>query len=311
MKRLNFAGHARRTLLVYRNQFAQGLPLRRVLRTTSCGVFVLVASLFVTRGNAQTISAEAMLPAQREAAEQYRIYTDSSRERMLELQSQPIFVWTNPRRSRGQVGHLFYWTDGEYPGALGTIFSFPWQGKPESQRLVHELHSLMESTIAVDNHQASTAWQPTGGIEFLPLPEAGEVPAATKRRELRMRQLSRRFEAHTIDPQQQTWPLRILGKELVTYRGPDREGGLFAMLGDAGADPELLLLIEAHRSDGEWSWRCAPVRMTDHEIQLAFAGREFWQSLHDEANTSFHDAKKTYFRFPDKLFDASELVETQ
>lgn len=57
--------------------------------------------------DAQSVSAAATLPMHLEAAQQYRLYSDSSRVQTLKLNERPLFVWTNPRRAGGQVGHLF------------------------------------------------------------------------------------------------------------------------------------------------------------------------------------------------------------
>lgn len=258
--------------------------------------------------DAQSVTAEATLPVHLEAAQEYRLYTDSSKDRELELVPQPLFAWTNPRRARGQVGHLFVWMDGEYPSAVVTIFSFPWQGDHAQQRLVHELHSLTETTLVAENRLAVQPWRPTGGLEFYTLGGPEEVSGSTARRRLRLRQLGRSFDASTVDQEQHRWPLRMMPKELLSYDGVDRAGALFAMLGDAGADPELLLLIETHRHGDAWRWRFAPVRMTDQEIFLRYGGREVWTSTHDQTNTRFHNANKTYFRFQDKLYDATEML---
>ena len=242
-----------------------------------------------------------------DAARQYRLYVDDSRQRTLALNEVPLFVWTNPRRAGGQVGHLFVWMNGEFPGAVATFFSFPWAGDHTRQRLVHELHSLMQTRLVSANDAATQEWKPTSGIRFYPLNSRSATPDDLARRRLRIRQLSRLFQAHTIDQQQQRWPLEINSRELLAYGSEDRTGAMFAMLGDAGADPELLLLIEAKREGKDWNWRYAPVRMTDQEIYLSIDRREVWTSIHDEATTRFYNADHTYFRFLDRFYDPSTL----
>lgn len=198
--------------------------------------------------------------------------------------------------------------DGEHPGAVATIFSFPWEGNHAQQRLVHELHSLMETPLVSINDNAVQRWMPSGGIQLYPLQTSVDVPDNPARRQLRMRQLSRSFQAHTIDQEAQRWPLRMMPKELLAYESDSRAGAMFAMLGDAGADPELLLIIEAKRDGQDWHWRYAPIRMTDQEIFVSADGREIWTSTHDDVNTRFHNANQTYFRFPDKFYDATGML---
>ncbi len=249
----------------------------------------------------QTVSADTMLPIHLEAAKQYDLYADATHQRQFVLREQPVMVWTNPRRAGGQIGHLFLWDDGEVPAALATLFSFPWQLNPTQQRIVHELHSLSESVLDSTNTRATQAWKPVKGIEFIELAGSTEVPENPQRRMLTIRQLTRFVTAHTIDAEQKRWQLRLMPKELTTYNSPDRAGALFSMLGDAGADPELMLLVEAHRIQGIWKWRLAPIRMTDHEIYLSFKDQSIWSSVHDDKNTRMHSADHTYFRFPDAI----------
>ncbi len=279
-------------------------------RTNCCGmVWIPALGLAMAAGvppvSGQTISAEAMFPIHQEAAKDYKIYTTERRDETLQLNEQPLFVWTNPRRARGQVGHLFVWMDGKYPAVVGTFFSFPWQGNPAQQRLVHELHALAESQIFPVNDNAVQKWAPKAGTDFFPLPVLEDVPETASRRLLRLRQLARSFGAHTVDRDGNRWDLRLLGKELMTYDGPERMGAMFAMLGDVGADPELLLLIEAKRHDGDWQWRFAPIRMTDQEIFLNSGGQEVWASVRSETNTIFYNDDHTYFRFQDALHQLS------
>ena len=269
-----------------------------------CGIFVVALG---GPSRAQEISAEHLFPYHLEKAKDYRIYVDAAKTRPLELDPQPRFVWSNPRRGQGQVGHLFLWNEGKTPAAVMIIFSNPWSGNDHrQQRFVHELHSLSESTLVVENDQATAKWVPTGGIEFLPVPGKQAVAENPNRRRLELRQIMRGFEAHTIDAENQRWPLRLLNKEIAAYDSPDRWGALHVMVGDAGADPELLLLVEAAKKGDAWAWRFAPVRMTDHQTFLSYGDQEVWSNTFDDGRSDrFHNADFTYFRFPDVYFDAT------
>ena len=279
------------------------MAARILARGLSLASVALLSSITASMGTcqAQSVSAETMLPLHLEAARQYQLFPGGSENRPAELVEQPLFVWSNPRRGGGQVGHIFLWTAEEYPAAVASIFSGPYRGNRRQQRIVHELHALTESKMESVNRSAVQEWTPSSGTDFYSIPRAGNVPATDTRRLLRARQLSRSFDAHTVDRQMQRWELRTLPKELLAYEGPTRAGALFAMLGDVGADPELMLLIEGKRQEDSWQWRFAPIRMTDHEIFLSFAGQEIWTSVHNESNTRFHSHDKTYFRFPDAI----------
>ncbi len=291
--------------------------LIRQALTVLLGFTVAINELHSSPAVAQTVTAESMLPVHVAAAERYRLFADATRSEQLTLNPQPLFVWSNPRRARGQIGHLFVWMNHDCPGAVATIFSFPWQSDATKQRIVHELHSLLESTLVSDNDSVVQPWVPTGGIDLVELLGAGEIPTNATRRAFAMRQLSRRLEAHTLDQEHTRWPLRVLPKELLSYESDDCSGTMFAMLGDVGSDPELLLLIEARKATtakpeteettDKWRWRLAPIRMTDQEIVVRFDGQPLWESVHDATNTRFNNKKRTYFRFQDAMVDASAI----
>ena len=43
-------------------------------------------------------------------AAEYTIYRDASRKERVELRREPVYVWTNPVRTRGQDGAVYVWT---------------------------------------------------------------------------------------------------------------------------------------------------------------------------------------------------------
>ncbi len=76
----------------------------------------------------------------------YTIYRDASRKEKVELQREPVYVWTNPVRDGGQDGAVFVWTCRGRAEVLGAFFSFPATGR---RKLCHEFHSLSLSVLDV------------------------------------------------------------------------------------------------------------------------------------------------------------------
>src|SRR6185295_6655300 len=77
-------------------------------------------------------------------AEEYEIYRNRDRREKLELERNPVYVWTNPLRSGGQNGAVFVWTYRGRPEVVGSIFSYPSNGR---RQVLHELHSLSSEIL--------------------------------------------------------------------------------------------------------------------------------------------------------------------
>ena len=75
------------------------------------------------------------------------------------------------------------------------------------------------------------------------------------------------------------------------------DGAIFAFV--RGTDPELLLLIEARRTDGKAVWQFAPARMNSIQFRLLHKSREVW-SVPQIAPPwiNVQDRSKPYTLFP-------------
>lgn len=262
---------------------------------------------FASSSVGQDVTAESLLEMHRFAAAQYEVRVSADSDETLSLNPRPIFVWSNPRRARGQIGHVFVWMNKKRPGAVGTIFSHPNMDLSQ-RRVYHEMHSLSETTIVPDRERQPLNWKPRGGIRLLRIEGAPPASLVASRQTLQIRQLARRFEAHTIDRDGQRWPLRMLSSPLLRYgseQSGEPGGALLAMVGDAGSDPELILMMEARKgADGTDAWYFAPIRMTDHETYLNYAGSPVWKSVRTKTDTHFASSDGTYQRFYDVTVDA-------
>jgi hypothetical protein len=56
------------------------------------------------------------------------------------------------------------------------------------------------------------------------------------------------------------------------------DGAVFAYVWSAGTDPEVLLVIEARRTDQGVRWHYAPARFTNREAWLKYQDREVWRA---------------------------------
>jgi hypothetical protein len=259
-------------------------------------------------GTATKGKRDQLLEIYRTEAAGYTIYRDSSRKERVELQREPVYVWTNPVRSNGQDGAVFVWTCRGRAEVLGTFFSYPSTG-PRS--LNHELHALATTVLDVTREGANT-WTPEApGIDPAPIAGAPAPARTAKLRLAQIRALTRDFSSSTQDDKEKRWELRILPQPLFRYESTDPEvldGAVFAFVTSAGTDPEALLVLEARKpaGGGEPVWHYAVARFTDMHIWIRHKGKEVFAGPLIPYDSPQQDAKHRYRAFRDRGIPAVE-----
>jgi len=217
------------------------------------------------------------------------------------LREQPILRWSNPER--GEIyGNVFLWTRNGRPAAVGSLFK--WYSP--FQHMSHEFHSLTTTGLTASLEDAKVWNVEAAGVTYAPVPDAPQVADSLAARLTQMRQLSRQFSARATQRDGQASDLRLLTQPVYRYeRKPGREGdaagepidgGLFVFV--EGTDPELWLLLEAHRKGAEASpvWNYAVARMNSIAVEVRHQDKIVarldtmpWADVygHKEAYTSF------------------------
>jgi hypothetical protein len=185
----------------------------------------------------------------------------------------PIMRWANDDDWSGDV---FVWTHGGRPEVIGCILSGPGEKRP----VFHEFHLLAARPIAAADLQTRRRWEPKEGLAPSPVPDAATPAATAAARLTQMRKLSREFVAHMSADGE--WELRLLPQPLFRYGGGDNEadvvdGGLFAYVWTKGTDPEVILLLEARRTEGGLAWHFSPVRFSNRPVWLHHQDKEVWR----------------------------------
>ncbi len=209
-------------------------------------------------------------------ASDYAFYLDGQKQEKLELRREPVMRWISGGDFHGEV---YVWTHHGAAAVVGSIFSRP-QGD-ESRYIMHEFHSLASQPL-VSGDRRGPKWQPEEpGIKLEPIPDAPEPARTPVLRLAQMRDLARRFTAH-VDRRGGMDELRLLPQPLYRYEikdaGPVVDGAVFTYIWTAGTDPEVLLVIEARRTDSGVRWHFAPARFTNREARVSFQGREIWKA---------------------------------
>jgi len=254
------------------------------------------------KDQAAKAKSQRLLELHTSDAASYSIYRDVGRTQKLELRREPVYRWTNPTRNGGQVGEVFVWTYRGRPEVVASIFSHP---TGDGRRcMCHELHSLSLAVLVVDR-EASEQWVPqAAGVDLKPL-EGAPPPARTAAQRLaQMRELAREFSGRSLSDQGQTWELRLLPQPLYRYESADPDvldGALFTLVSSAGTDPEIILLLEARKSQAGHRWVFGAARFSDMNLWLNHKGKEVWTSIRSDENTFYHDAKHRFRFYQDRF----------
>jgi hypothetical protein len=246
--------------------------------------------------------AERLLAMHVADAASYSIYRDPARTERLELRREPIYRWSNPTRVGGQEGDVFVWTYRGRPEVVASIFSHPHE---KTQRCVcHELHSLSEAVLVVDR-DSPNRWEPKApGIELKPVPDAPVPAASATQRAVQIRAIARDFSGRSLSDQDQAWELRLLPRPLYRYEKTEAnlpDGAVFALVSSAGTDPEIILLIEARKTDEVLRWVYGAARFSDMSLWLKHKDKEVWSAIRGPENTFTNDAGHRFRFYQDRF----------
>ncbi len=258
--------------------------------------------LLVAAADPDDALAKKMLPVYVREAETYSIAVESAPKQPLELKKEPVFEWSNPTRNGGQQGAIFLWLHDGRPAALACIFSHPHDKLP-GRAILHELHALDPEKLIVKRDECNQ-WAPKAGLERKEVPDAAAPAATAAARLAQMRRLAQEFGGHEIDREGVRWELRLLPTPLYRYpeaRGGVVDGALFALVSDAGTDPEVLLVIEAKETDGKLRWEYACGRFSDVELRVKYKEKEVYASVPNETNPFPHDPLHLYRIYHEKV----------
>jgi hypothetical protein len=245
--------------------------------------------------------AKKMLPIYVKDAEAYSISVESAPKMKLELKKEPIFDWANPTRN-DQQGVIFLWLRDGRPAALACIFSAPHEKLP-GRLIAHELHALDTEKLLVKREEFNQ-WKPESGLVRKELVDSPPPAATAAARLTQMRRLAQEFTGHEIDLEGKRWEFRLLPTPL--YRYPTAktgviDGALFALVSNAGTDPEVLLLIEAREMAGKLRWEYACGRFSDLELHVSRKDTEVFSSVQSDTNPFSFGSQHLYRLYADKV----------
>jgi hypothetical protein len=185
----------------------------------------------------------------------------------------PLLRFTNPV-SGLQAGGFFVVSDPNgRPRAAAQIFL------TADNLWLHEFQSLSPTGFTA-MLEGKTVWGPQQpGVQVRPMPLAAAPAETAVKRLVQMRDLAKRFSASDeFEGRPKSDELRLLTKPLIRFGKEGTEtldGALFTLA--HGTDPELLILLEAIKADGEYRWHYALAPMTGYALKAALDGAPVWE----------------------------------
>jgi hypothetical protein len=246
--------------------------------------------------------SKKMLPIYLKDAEEFTIAVESAPKKALELKKEPVFEWQNPTRDGVQQGAVFVWLRDGRPAALGCIFSHPY-GKAPNRKVNHELHALDPEKLVV-TRDTENQWKPEAGLARQELTDAPAPAETAAARQIQLKKLAAEFTGYEIAGPEKRLELRLLPTPLYKYpsaRTGVLDGALFALVSDAGTDPEVLLVIEARAVDGKLRWEFACGRFSDRELHVSRKDKEVFASIKGDTNTPLHGPQHLYRFYAEKV----------
>jgi hypothetical protein len=223
-------------------------------------------------------------------ASEYQFFLDAQKRQELKLRREPVMRWAS---EADYIGEVYIWTYQGAAAIVGCIYSAP-EGK-NARRIRHEFHSLAPNPLHA-GEPGGSGWLPQEpGIRLEPVPDAPEPARNPARRLMQMRDLARRFTSQ-VHREKSKWEMRLLPQpiyrsEISDENSPVVDGAVFAFVWTAGTDPEVLVTIEARRTDKGVRWYYAPARFTHCEAWLQYQGKEVWRV--DPATVGIFDGVTT------------------
>jgi hypothetical protein len=196
----------------------------------------------------------------------------------LTMHDKPVMRWVS---FNGFNGDVYVWLREGRPEVVGNIVGFPADGLKENQRYtLAELHAVSTSPIEAAPTGDKQTWKTRSGVALLEIPKTPPPGDTQRERKRQMREISRDFSGW-LNHYGEKWKLRMLDKPLYEYGATSDDvlgGALFAFVAFR-TDPELLLLVEARKSDDGPQWVYYPVRFSQQDLWLRHREVQIWESL--------------------------------
>jgi len=184
---------------------------------------------------------------------------------------------------------LLRWSKATEGSAFGDTYIWTHQGCAEaiisiyaitSKKLINaEFQSLSNQSFTL-HRDGVEKWSPTEpGVDFRPIADIRPPADSANSRLVQMNAIARQFRAefspHTAPDENSR--LRLLSKPLFRYESKNEEiidGAVYGFVDST--DPEMLLVIEARRTDTGSLWVYSPARSRHDPLRLYYEDELVW-----------------------------------
>jgi len=218
----------------------------------------------------------AHLARMKGVAAEFKLLAAADRpESKVELAKEPVLRYADSTRQTHESSLWIFGAKGR-PSAVLVIEYYA--GEPRGERWLYEIASLSTERIAARRGDDWT-WTAKGpGLRLEKLADAPPPAARPVQRLVQMKALRARFTAHERASIEGRIELRPLASPLVRYddaAGGILDGAIFSFA--SGTNPEVLLVLEAHESDGKAAWVYGLVQLTGEAVTAQLDGKDVWQ----------------------------------
>jgi hypothetical protein len=196
------------------------------------------------------------------------------RESEAKLVAEPVLRYGDSTRKNDE-GSLWIWQTGGRPTAIAGIEFYP--SRPKGPSWLYEIASLSSERISVQRGDGLVWTAKVPGAKWQPIADADPPADKPVRRLAQMKELSRRFTAHEREGTEGRLELRPLTSPLYRYGDAASDvldGAIFSFAN--GTNPEVLLVLEAHKAKGIAAWRYALAQMTGAKVFVLQDGKPVW-----------------------------------
>lgn len=235
--------------------------------------------------------AAATLESGRLEAALYVIRPEPDDQKLIKLNAESLLKWQNTV-DKTVHGNIFVWTKEGRPELVASFYQF-YSPKNEFDA---ELHSLALGPLVIEKDGVKI-WTPKEAGVVLKNFDDSSAPADSKpQRLIKMRQLAEQFTGQMTDWSNETYRLRLMPKPLFRYESTDPQvldGALFALT--YTTDPEVLVLVEARKTDQGFRWMYGLARMNVGELKVSQGDREIWNAPRLKHPFFYKDGNYTLF----------------
>jgi len=262
----------------------KSLPTRQACRATA-PVSVLLLLMGICTGEEPEVRPEeqraAHLARMKELAASIHVYAaPGKKESEAKLVSEPVLRYGDNTRKNNESS-LWIWGSKGRPSAIVAIEFYP--NRPKQSAWLFEIASLSAERISVERISAErgdelawTAKEP--GLKLQTIADADPPADKPVRRLAQMRDLRKRFAAHERETSEGRIELRPLTSPLYRYEDVASaviDGAIFSFAN--GTNPEVLLVLEAHKTKDAAVWRYGLAQMTGAAVAVQLDGKQVWE----------------------------------